>query len=146
MFKTILFPTDGSPLSDKATVTAVQMARLHGARIIAISVIQPFPFLPMGDSGVVVPDAGIYERQMNDAAERNIAKVGLAAQQAGVPYEGLVVMSPSPYEEIVEAAKKHGVDLIVMASHGRSGLNRLLLGSETQKVLSHTELPVLILR
>ncbi|CAN7268728.1 MULTISPECIES: universal stress protein [Duganella] len=145
MFKSILLPTDGSDLSDKATATAVRFARLNQAKIVAITVIQPLPFSSMGDSGAVI-DSGQFATQMQDAARRHIEKVAAAALAADIPFEGVITMSPSPYEEIVEAAKKHGCDIIMMASHGRTGLNRLFLGSETQKVLAHTTLPVMVLR
>jgi nucleotide-binding universal stress UspA family protein len=145
MFKSILFPTDGSELSDKAATTVVEFARLHQARILAISVVQPMLMPTLGDSGAVL-DAGQYETQMQDAAREHLNKVAAAANAGGVPFEGIIAMSTNPYQEIVEAATKHGCDLIVMASHGRTGLSKLLLGSETQSVLSHTSLPVLVLR
>lgn len=145
MFKKILLPTDGSALSDKATVTAIQFAQLNQAQLVAISVIHPFPFSPMADGGAVL-DAKTFEREMEQEARRNIAKVAAAAEAAGIAFEGVVTLSFSPYEEIVEAAKQHGCDIIMMASHGRKGLNRLFLGSETQKVLAHTTLPVMVLR
>jgi nucleotide-binding universal stress UspA family protein len=145
MFKSILLPTDGSPLSEKATAIAVEFALLNQAGIVAICVIQPLPFPSMGDSGAVL-DAGQFETQMQSAAKRNIDKVATAAHAAGVPFQGVITLSPSPYEEIVETAGKYHCDIIIMASHGRSGLNRLLLGSETQKVLAHTTLPVMVLR
>lgn len=147
MFTHILFPTDGSELSDKAAARVMELARVHGGRVTAISVIQPFPFMTLsGDSGIVAPDAEVYESQMERAARDNVNKVAAAASASGVPFEGLVALSPSPYQEIVAAAEKHGCDAIVMASHGRKGLNKLFLGSETQKVLAHTQLPVLVLR
>ena len=145
MFKSILLPTDGSDLSDKATATAVRFAKLNQAKIVAITVIQPLPFSSMGDSGAVI-DTGQFASQMQEAARRHIGKVAAAALAADIPFEGVVTMSPSPYEEIVETAKKYGCDIIMMASHGRTGLNRLFLGSETQKVLAHTTLPVMVLR
>ena len=145
MFKSILLPTDGSPQSDKAIPLAIQFARMNQARLIGICVIQPLPFPSMGDSGAVI-DSGNFEHQMEAAARRNVEKIALAAREGGIPFEGLVTLSPSPYEEIVEAAKKFGCDLIMMASHGHTGLKSLLLGSQTQKVLSHTTLPVLVLR
>jgi nucleotide-binding universal stress UspA family protein len=83
---------------------------------------------------------------MERVAQQNVNKVAAAASAANIPFEGLVSLAPSPYQEIVAAAEKYGCDAIVMASHGRSGLNRLFLGSETQKVLAHTHLPVLVLR
>jgi nucleotide-binding universal stress UspA family protein len=145
MFKSILLPTDGSELSDKATAIAVEFARLHQSRITALTVIQPLLLPALGDSGAVA-DAGQYEIQMQDAARAHIERVAAAANAAGIPFEGVIAVSPNPYEEIVEAAKKYGCDLIMMASHGRSGLSKLLMGSETQSVLSHTTLPVLVLR
>ncbi|WP_300749566.1 universal stress protein [Janthinobacterium sp.] len=145
MFNTILFPTDGSPLSDKAAETALAFAQLNKAKLVAISVVQPFPFSPMADGGVVL-DAGLYEEQMHTAAQQAVDKLGQAAQAAGLAFEGVVAISPSPYEEIVNAAANYHCDIILMASHGRKGLNKLFVGSETQKVLGHTQLPVLVLR
>lgn len=145
MFKTILLPTDGSPLSEKAAATAIQFAQLNGAKIVAISVVQPFPLSAFGDGGVVL-DAGLYEQQMQEAAQKNVDKVGALAQAANVPFEGVTAVSVSPYEEIVATAAKNHCDIILMASHGRTGLNKLFLGSETQKVLAHTHLPVMVLR
>lgn len=145
MFKSILLPTDGSPQSDKAIPLAIEFAKLNQARLTAICVIQPLPFPSMGDSGAVI-DSGNFERQMESMARRNVEKIATAAREAGIPFEGVVTMSPSPFEEIVEAAKKFGCDIIMMASHGHTGLKSLLLGSQTQKVLSHTTLPVMVLR
>lgn len=145
MFKSILLPTDGSELSDKATAIAINFARLHQARIVTITVIQPMLLPSLGDSGAML-SADQFQAQMQNAARHHIEKVTSAARAAGIPCEGIVAMSPNPYEEIVEAASKHGCDLIMMASHGRKGLNKLFLGSETQRVLSHTTLPVLVLR
>ncbi|HEX8601406.1 MAG TPA: universal stress protein [Pseudoduganella sp.] len=145
MFKNILLPTDGSGLSEKATGIAVNFAQVHGARIVAICVAQPFPFVPMAE-GAVVPDTELYATQIEAAARVHIDKAAAACAAAGVPFEGIVTVSHSPYEEIVAAAEKYHCDIILMASHGRKGLNKLFLGSETQKVLAHTQLPVLVLR
>ena len=145
MFKTILLPTDGSPLSDKATATAIEFAKLHQAKIVALIAVQPFPYSPMGDGGVII-DSSAYERQMQLTAQATIDKIGIAAQSAGVAFQGLVTLSTSPYEEIVAAADNFNCDIILMASHGRKGLNKLFIGSETQKVLAHTTLPVMVLR
>jgi nucleotide-binding universal stress UspA family protein len=145
MFKSILLPTDGSDLSEKATATAMEFARLHQSRITALTVIQPMLISALGDGGAVL-DAGQYEAQMHDTAREHINKVAAAASAAGIPFEGIIAMSASPSDEIVQAATKYGCDLIMMASHGRTGLSKLLLGSETQSVLSHTTLPVLVLR
>lgn len=146
MFSNILFPTDGSELSDRATASVVELARQHGGKVTAISVAQPYPMMPLGDSGAMVPDAGIYETQIEQATHENVARVAAAASAAGVPFEGVTTLATSPHAAIVDAAERHGCDVIVMASHGRKGINKLLLGSETQKVLAHTTLPVLVLR
>jgi nucleotide-binding universal stress UspA family protein len=146
MFKTILLPTDGSSLSDKATETAIRFAQVHGARIVGICVAQPFPFVPMADGAAVIPDAEVFDTQMGNVARSNLGKMSAACAAANVPFEGVIGNSASPYQEIVAAAEKHQCDIILMASHGRKGLNKLLLGSETQKVLAHTTLPVLVLR
>lgn len=146
MFSNILFPTDGSELAAKVTATVIELARKHGGKIVTVSVLQPYPFVPMDDTGVAVPDVGVYEARMMDITTDNVNKVAAAASAAGVPCETVTSMSASPYQAIVETAEKHGCDAIVMASHGRKGLNKLFLGSETQKVLAHTTLPVLVLR
>jgi len=145
MFKSILLPTDGSQLSERATETAVRFAQVHGAQLVAISVVQPFPFLPMSEA-VVVPDATIFDQHADDYARNCLDRVAAAASAVGVPFEGVMAQSATPYEEIVKTAEKYGCDIILMASHGRKGLNKLFLGSETQKVLAHTTLPVLVLR
>lgn len=146
MFNNILFPTDGSELADKVTATVIDLARKHGGKIVTISVLQPFPAAVVGDTGGALPDVGNYEARMMEITRSNVSKVAAAANAAGVPCETVTSTAASPYEAIVDAAKKHGCDAIVMASHGRTGLNKLFLGSETQKVLAHTELPVLVLR
>lgn len=145
MFTSILFPTDGSPLSDQAAKTAIAFAQLNNAKLVAVSVVQPFPFSPMADGGIVL-DASLYEEQMNTSARQALEKIGEAARAANVPFEGVLALSPSPYEEIVNTAQSHQCDIILMASHGRTGLNKLFVGSETQKVLAHTHLPVMVLR
>lgn len=144
MFTSILFPTDGSPLSDSVSGKVIQFAQLNHAGIVAINVVQPLPFSPMGDGGVLI-DAGVYDTQMHASAQQNLDRIALAAQVAGVPFQAEVATSSSPYEEIIAAAEKFGCDIIVMASHGRSGLSKLFIGSETEKVLGHTALPVLVL-
>jgi nucleotide-binding universal stress UspA family protein len=145
MFKSILFPTDGSELSEKATATAVQFAALNHARIVGITVVQPIPVTPISDVGVVV-DVGDFAVQMQEAAREHIDKLAAAAQIAGVPFEGIISTSTVPFEEIIEASKKFNCDIIIMATHGHTGLDKFLLGSQTDKVLSNTTLPVLVLR
>lgn len=147
MFKTILVPTDGSDLSEKAINGAIELAKLSGGRIVSVSVAEPYPYqyAPLADGGSAV-DLGLYEKQMQDFAEMHVQKVADAAARAGVPCETHVALSFTPYQEIIKAAQENKCDLILMASHGRKGLNRLLLGSETQKVLAHSTIPVLVFR
>ena len=93
-----------------------------------------------------LPDQTRYEQQMQDHARRHVNEVSEVARAAGVPCETRVALSFSPYEEIVRLADELGCDAIFMASHGRKGVNRLFVGSETQKVLAHSTLPVMVFR
>jgi nucleotide-binding universal stress UspA family protein len=148
MFKHILVPTDGSKLSDRAVQRGIELASALGARITAVHVISEFRI--MADESFVLPtSADLKRRYDNEAkarAEKMLAKIGDRAKAAAVKYEGLAVTGDVPYEQIIEAAKKVKCDLIMMASHGRRGLSGLLLGSETSKVLTHSKIPVLVVR
>ncbi|MDB5775380.1 MAG: universal stress protein [Herbaspirillum sp.] len=145
MFKTILLPTDGSDRSQKAIDTAIEYAQMCGAKIYGISVAEPYPFTPLAESAMAI-DPTVYEDNVRNLAQQHVNKIKEAAEVAGVPCEVSIVLSFSPDEEIINAAKKYRCDAIFMASHGRSGLSRLFLGSKTQKVLAHSTIPVLVLR
>lgn len=145
MFKHLLVPTDGSPLSAKAVQAAVGFAKEAGARITALSVAEPFPFSALSESAYL-PDQTRYEKQMRDQARNYVDDVAEEARDAGVPCETRVALSFSPYEEIVRLADELGCDAIFMASHGHKGISRLFVGSETQKVLAHSTLPVMVFR
>ncbi|TWC62090.1 universal stress protein [Herbaspirillum sp. SJZ099] len=145
MFKTILVPTDGSERSDKAIVNAIDYAKHCGAKIVGISVAEPYPFPPLAESSMAI-DPGLYEDNVRSLAEQHVKKIADAAQAAGVPCQTATMLSFAPDEEIVNAAKTYQCDVIFMASHGRSGLSRIFLGSKTQKVLAHSSVPVLVLR
>lgn len=145
MFNTILVPTDGSPLSDKAIGTAVEFAREHGSKLIMMSVAEPYMFSAL-DNSYNSADAALYEEKTQQKAMQHIEKAIDAAQAIHVSCDTYVALSFSPYEEIIKAANKFKCDVIFMASHGRKGLNKLFLGSETQKVLAHSSIPVLVLR
>lgn len=145
MFKTILVPTDGSPLSDKAVEAAVEFAGAQGAHLIALSVAEPYPFSPLSESAMT-DERQLYETKTREAANQYVQKVAAAARAANVPCEAMVRQSFSPYEEIIDVAKNMHCDVIFMASHGRKGLSRLFAGSETQKVLAHSSIPVLVFR
>jgi len=144
MYQRILVPTDGSDLSKKAVQTAVALARLAGAQLYAISVKEPFPYSALSEMQPVPPQE-FYDAQERLANSR-VQAVMDAAQAAGLQCKGHTVEALHPWEAILDHARAQAADLIVMASHGRRGLNALLLGSETQKVLTHSALPVLVVR
>ncbi|UUX94089.1 universal stress protein [Aquabacterium sp. J223] len=144
MFHCILVPTDGSAITAKAADKAIELARLTGATLHALAVREPFPFSAVSEMQPA-PPAEFYEAQERIANQR-VAAVCTKAAAAGVRCETHSEEALQPWEAIVNAAKAHGCDLIVMASHGRRGVSALLLGSETQRVLTHTSVPVLVVR
>jgi nucleotide-binding universal stress UspA family protein len=148
MFKHILLPTDGSKLSDRAIQRGIELAEALGARVTTVHVIPEFRI--MADESFVLPNTvdikRRYEKESKARAEKLLDKIGERARAAGVKYEGVAVSGDVPYEQIIDAAKKRKCDLILMASHGRRGLSGLLLGSETSKVLTHSKIPVLVVR
>lgn len=147
MFKHILVPTDGSPLSAAAVARAVEFAREIGARLTFFYAKPEYPVAFYGEGALIDPTTPEKFAEMTEAQARQIlAECERVAQEAGVPHSSLSVTSDIPYEAIIEAAHQAGCDLIFMASHGRRGLSGLLLGSETQKVLTHTKIPVLVYR
>ncbi len=144
MYKRILVPTDGSEITAKAVQTAIGLARLAGAELLTIAVKEPFPYSAISEMQPVPPQE-FYDAQERIATERVNAALE-AAKAAGVACHGHTVEALHPWEAICEHAKTQHCDLIVMASHGRRGVAALLLGSETQKVLTHTGTPVLVVK
>jgi nucleotide-binding universal stress UspA family protein len=144
MFKRILVPTDGSDITAKAVNTAVDLAKAGGGQLFAISVKEPFPYSAISEMQPVPPQE-FYDAQERIAAAR-VKSVVDAAQAAGVKCDGHTVEALHAWEAILDHAKAQQCDLIVMASHGRRGVAALLLGSETQRVLIHSSLPVLIIK
>jgi nucleotide-binding universal stress UspA family protein len=144
MFKRILVPTDGSEITTKAVTTALELARAGGGQMMAISVKEPFPYSAISEMQPVPPQE-FYDAQERIAAER-VQAVVAAAQAAGMACAGHTVEALHPWEAILDHAKAQQCDLIVMASHGRRGVAAMLLGSETQRVLIHSTLPVLIVK
>ncbi|MCW5605545.1 MAG: universal stress protein [Burkholderiales bacterium] len=148
MYKHILLPTDGSKLSNKAIKHGIEFARSIKARVTSIHVIPEFRMVM--DEGFVAPMSvelkRRYETESRVHAQKMLDKVGELAKAAGVPHESVAVNSDIPYQQIIEVARKKKCDLILMASHGRRGLSSLLLGSETAKVLTHSKVPVLVVR
>ena len=144
MYKRILVPTDGSDITGKAIQSAIGLARLAGAELVTLGVKEPFPYSAISEMQPVPPQE-FYDAQERIAAA-NVKAVAEAAKAAGLTCQGFTVEALHPWEAILDQAKASGVDLIVMASHGRRGMSALLLGSETQKVLTHSSLPVLVVR
>lgn len=147
MFKNIMIPTDGSALSRRAVKDAVQLAcKLH-AKVTGFYVAPTFHIEVYDD--YIPPDLVTPQQHTTNArktAQRHLAFVKKTAGDYKVSCAGYFVMSDAPAEAIVKAARKYRCDLIYMGSHGRSGLAKLLLGSQTSKVLAHTRIPVLVHR
>lgn len=145
MFKTILVPTDGSPHSEKAIHAAVDFARQTGGKVIGLAVAEPYPFPPISDSAYS-GGSQAYEQRALELAREHVALVAATATAAGVPCETLVEQSDDPHEEIIDAAQRLHCDAIFMGSHGRKGLSKLFAGSETQKVIAGSTVPVTVFR
>ena len=144
MFKHILVPVDGSPTSQLAVERAIQLAKAFDSRVSTIFVIDPYPFTGVGTDFAY----GQAEYLSAATAEANAAvrEAKAAFTEAGITVEASVIESHTAWRGVVHAADSMQADLIVMGSHGRSGLEKLVLGSVTQAVLSHTKLPVLVVR
>ncbi len=143
MFKNILVPTDGSEFSDKAIEGALNLASQVLGKIIVLSVAQPYPYSPLAE-GTIVRHANEFEDKSLSLAQQHVAKVKEQAQQRRIPCETIVVQSFTPANEIVKAAQQRTCDVIFMAARGRHGLRQLFLGSETQKVLAQSTIPVMV--
>lgn len=143
MFQRILVPTDGSALAEKAVAGALEFAREYGCELVALSVAEPYPFAPLSEMAIT-DEREAYEERARAAAAYFVDKAAQAARDMNVPCETVVGQSFAPHAEILDTAKKHHCDAIFIASHGRKGLRKLLLGSETQKVLAHADIPVLV--
>lgn len=147
MYKHILVPTDGSQLSMKAVRTAAALAKAVGAHLTGLSVMP-------SSSGFYTEGTAeghaIVEKHLREAhekeAKKSLAAVEIEAKTAGVPYDGMIAESEDAWKEVIHAATSKKCDLIVMGSHGRKGLEGLILGSVTVKVLTHTKIPVLVCR
>ena len=144
MMRKILLPTDGSELSTKAIAGALDIAARLGASIVGMTVIEPYSYSSLSEYRPESFDD--YEARMEMAARERLAALESAAKEANVEVRTLIVKSFSPYEAIIDTAQKNACDAIFMASHGRRGLNAVLLGSETQKVLTHSTIPVMVYR
>ena len=147
MYKKILVATDGSTLSKKAVSTAIALAGLTGAELVALKVVPRYPQSYFeGGLALQVAEVSRVEKQWSDDGQAIVDAVQKEALAQGVKTKAITVKSDLVSDAIIAAAKKQKCDLIVMASHGRRGVKRLLLGSETQHVLTHSHIPVLVLR
>ena len=144
MFKRILVPTDGSDITAKAIDAAIGLAKSLNAQLYTISVKEPFPYSAISEMQPTPPQE-FFDAQERIAATRVQAVVD-QCQQSGVPCQPHTVEALHPWEAIIDHAKRMECDLLVMASHGRRGVSALLLGSETQKVLTHSKVPILVVR
>lgn len=149
MFRSILVPTDGSDLSRAAMLRAVALAQKEGAKVTFLHVLPERPVTFFGGEGgmyvnQVPPEE--FDAQAAKAVDAFLADAEAAARRGQVPFERVVRKANTPYEVIIEEATARGCDLILMASHGRTGMKALVLGSETQKVLTHSKIPVLVYR
>ena len=147
MYKRILIATDGSKLSDKAVESGLSLAALTGAAVVALKVVPRYPRSYFeGGMPVDASDVRRIEKQWGDAAQQMVDAVKTQGEAQGLNVKAVIAKYDLVAEAVIAAAKKHKCDLIVMASHGRKGIKRLLLGSETQHVLTHSHIPVLVLR
>ena len=147
MYRNLLIATDGSKLSDKALVHAIALAQAVGATITAFYAAPDYPMPAYADGVVYEPvSRKEYAKLAAQDAEKILSAAAAKAKAAGVEYNAAFTIAAAPWEAILAAAKKHKADAIVMASHGRRGISAVLLGSETQKVLTHSKLPVIVVR
>ena len=147
MFKHILVPTDGSELSRATAKRAVSFASEAGARVTAFYAKPEYPIAYFGEGALIDPTTPEKFTEMADQqAAEYMAEVAAWCKESGVECHTMTTTSDVPYEAIIDAAEKSGCDLIFMASHGRRGISGFLLGSETNKVLTHSKVPVLVYR
>jgi nucleotide-binding universal stress UspA family protein len=147
MYKRILVATDGSPLSRKAVKEAIGLAASLEAALVVLNVVPRYPMSYFeGGASISPEDVGRIEKDWADKGQAIADAAQKSAQAAGVQAKAVIAKSDLVATAILAAAKKNKCDLIVMASHGRKGLSRILLGSETQQVLTHSTIPVLVLR
>ena len=147
MYQRILVATDGSDLSRTAVRSAIALAAALDAELVALYVVPRYPVSYFeGGITISVEDMARTEKQWSDKGQAVVDAVQQEGATRGVRVKPVVVQSDLVAESIMSAVQKHACDLVVMASHGRKGIQRVLLGSETQHVLTHSTVPVLVLR
>jgi nucleotide-binding universal stress UspA family protein len=140
MYQHILIPTDGSELAERGLAHGLALAKSLGAKVSVIFVMEAFSQM----SGRLRETVATYVELRNEEASTALQRAANAAREAGISCKTIQVENAQPHQAIIEAAKDRGCDLIVMSSHGRSGLSMLLVGSVTNKVLTHAKTPVLV--
>lgn len=145
MFQHILLPTDGSTASLATARACIRFAAQVGARVTAVHSVPPltlFTYEP------IITDKALeqYGRNRDARAKECLEPIAKLAGEAGVPFATFLLEADEPYDAILAAARDHGCDLVMMASHGRKGVRGLLLGSQAQKVLTHSAIPVMVYR
>jgi nucleotide-binding universal stress UspA family protein len=140
----ILVATDGTPVAERAVDTAAQLAGRLGIDLTAVTVAAPYPYSAVGESSAIA--GADYQSAVGAEASARLARAREIASGAGVECGTSMQEASDVFQGILAAAQQAGAGLIVMASHGRRGLSALMLGSETQKLLAHTKVPVLIVR
>jgi nucleotide-binding universal stress UspA family protein len=145
MFKQILLPTDGSDLSERSVLAGISFAKELGAQVIGLTVAPEFHTFTT-NTEMLEDTKDEFVAATEKRTEKYLSFVSEASRSAGVACTVIQASSDDPYEAILQVAKEHKCDLIIMASHGRKGIKGVLLGSETQKVLVHSAIPVLVYR
>lgn len=145
MYKHLLVPTDGSPLSDYAVDQALALAKALGAKVTFFTAVEPFHVIAYVPDQLV-ESRSTYDEHARKAADERLVAAAAKATAAGVAHTTEVATCEDPHEAIIVLAKEKDCDLIAMASHGRRGVKALVLGSVTAKVLTHSEVPVLVYR
>ena len=145
MFKHVLLPTDGSNLSEAAVRMGVQLAKTVNAKVTGFHVMPEFNVFTY-KTQMLEDTKNEFAKDSKAHAAQYLSVIETAAKAAGVPCDIASATHDHPYEAIIKVAKQRECDLIVMASHGRKGMQAVLLGSETQKVLTHSHMPVLVCR
>ena len=150
MYQHILIPTDGSELAERAVTHGLLLAKFLGAAVTVIIVEEPVPTgwwsVAQNRLADVADITAKYDEEIKKHSATVLDRAANAAKHAGVPCDTIHVQDVQPYEAILAAATERGCDLIVMASHGRGGLSAMVLGSVTNKVLTHTKVPVLVVQ
>ncbi len=149
MYTNILIPTDGSELAELAVEKGLELAKALGSQVTFITVVEPYPALGsfgLAETAALAETLQTFQREADAGAKALLARAEARAEAAGVSAATRQVESGYPYEAIVATAAEVGADLIVMSSHGRKGVTAVLVGSETMKVLTHSKVPVLVLR